>query len=131
MTAIVDPPTQAAPNITPEYEVKFLLKPAAVLGPNNKLTSTILSIFDIPPSRPLPSALLARGRGYSSISRSGLSSTTRARESTTSSRRLSRRREARQPRLSTAASTKHDSFISYLQGKAEGNAVGIGPSNGF
>ncbi|KFA67367.1 hypothetical protein S40285_09607 [Stachybotrys chlorohalonatus IBT 40285] len=50
MTAIVDSSTQAAPNMTPDYEVKLLLKPSAVLGPNNELTSTVLSTFDMSPS---------------------------------------------------------------------------------
>ncbi|KAH7133966.1 hypothetical protein EDB81DRAFT_886776 [Dactylonectria macrodidyma] len=50
MTTIVDSSTQAAPNMTPEYEVKLLLKPTAVLDPNKELKSTVLSTFDMPPS---------------------------------------------------------------------------------
>ncbi|KAK8007169.1 glucose dehydrogenase [Apiospora arundinis] len=50
MTAIVDSATQGAPNMTPDYELKFLLKPTAVLGPNTELTSTVLSTFNMPPS---------------------------------------------------------------------------------
>ncbi|KAJ4178544.1 hypothetical protein NW767_014838 [Fusarium falciforme] len=50
MTAIVICPTQAAPNMTPEHEVKLLLKPTAVLGPDNELTSAILSTFDTLPT---------------------------------------------------------------------------------
>ncbi|KAH7109243.1 hypothetical protein B0J13DRAFT_663866 [Dactylonectria estremocensis] len=52
MTAIVDSSTQAAPNMTPDYEVKLLLKPTAVLGPNKELTSTVLSTFDMPQASP-------------------------------------------------------------------------------
>ncbi|KAH8656401.1 hypothetical protein BGZ61DRAFT_190428 [Ilyonectria robusta] len=50
MTAIVASPTQAAPNMTPDYEVKLLLNPTAVLGPDNELTSTVLLTFDMPPT---------------------------------------------------------------------------------
>ncbi|RYC93793.1 hypothetical protein BFJ63_vAg3431 [Fusarium oxysporum f. sp. narcissi] len=50
MTANAEPSTQAAPNMTPEYEVKLLLKPTAVLGPEKELKSTVLSTFDMPPS---------------------------------------------------------------------------------
>ncbi|KAH7233728.1 uncharacterized protein BKA55DRAFT_522996 [Fusarium redolens] len=50
MAAITDSSAQAAPNMTPEYEVKLLLNPTAVLGPNKKLTSTVLSTFDMPTS---------------------------------------------------------------------------------
>lgn len=50
MTANAEPSTQAAPNMAPEFEVKLLLKPAAVLGPNKELESTVLSAFDMPPS---------------------------------------------------------------------------------
>ncbi|KAL6405740.1 hypothetical protein AUP68_10878 [Ilyonectria robusta] len=48
MTAIVDSLMQAALNMTPEYEVKLLLKLTAVLGPNKELTSTVLSAFEMP-----------------------------------------------------------------------------------
>lgn len=50
MAAIADSSTQEAPNMTPEYEVKLLLKPTAVLSPNKELMSTVLSTFDMPPS---------------------------------------------------------------------------------
>ncbi|RKK65610.1 hypothetical protein BFJ69_g16135 [Fusarium oxysporum] len=50
MTANAEPSTQAVPNMTPEYEVKLLLKPTAVLGPDKELKSTVLSTFDMPPS---------------------------------------------------------------------------------
>jgi len=50
MTPNAEPSTQAAPNMTPEYEVKLLLKPTAVLGPEKELKSTVLSAFDMPPS---------------------------------------------------------------------------------
>ncbi|KAM5353353.1 hypothetical protein ACJ41O_000003 [Fusarium nematophilum] len=50
MTAIVVSPTKTAPNMTPEYEVKLLLNPAAVLGPDNELRSSVLSTFDMPPT---------------------------------------------------------------------------------
>ncbi|KAJ3455567.1 hypothetical protein MRS44_017049 [Fusarium solani] len=50
MAAIVDSSAQAAPNMTPEYEVKLLLEPTAVLGPNKELTSTVLSAFNMSPS---------------------------------------------------------------------------------
>ncbi|KAH7016122.1 uncharacterized protein B0I36DRAFT_206013, partial [Microdochium trichocladiopsis] len=48
MTAIVDSAMQGAPNMMPDYEIKFLLKPTAVLGPNTELTSSVLSTFDMP-----------------------------------------------------------------------------------
>ncbi|KAK2468675.1 hypothetical protein H9L39_19834 [Fusarium oxysporum f. sp. albedinis] len=50
MTANAEPLTQAAPNITPKYEVKLLLKPTEVLGPDKELKSTVLLTFDMPPS---------------------------------------------------------------------------------
>lgn len=50
MAAITDSSAQAAPNMTLEYEFKLLLNPTAVLGPNKKLTSTVLSTFDMPTS---------------------------------------------------------------------------------
>jgi hypothetical protein len=50
MTANAEPSTQAAPNMTPEYEVKLLLKPSAVLGLDKELKSTVLSTFDMPSS---------------------------------------------------------------------------------
>ncbi|KAM6504668.1 hypothetical protein FSOLCH5_015171 [Fusarium solani] len=50
MTAIIASPMQAAPDMTPEYEVKLLLNPTAVLGPDHELTSTVLSTFDMPPT---------------------------------------------------------------------------------
>ncbi|KAG7406723.1 hypothetical protein Forpe1208_v014424 [Fusarium oxysporum f. sp. rapae] len=36
--------------MTPEYEVKLLLKPTAVLSLDKELKGTILSTFDMPPS---------------------------------------------------------------------------------
>ncbi|EWZ28677.1 hypothetical protein FOZG_17682 [Fusarium oxysporum Fo47] len=36
MTANAEPSTQAAPNMTPEYEVKLLLEPTAVLSHNKE-----------------------------------------------------------------------------------------------
>ncbi|RKK92165.1 hypothetical protein BFJ68_g15989 [Fusarium oxysporum] len=50
MTANAEPSMQAAPNMAPEYEVKLLLKPTEVLGPDKELKSTVLSTFDMPPS---------------------------------------------------------------------------------
>ncbi|KAF4333752.1 hypothetical protein FBEOM_12427 [Fusarium beomiforme] len=50
MTANAEPPMQAAPNMTPEYEVKLLLKPTAVLSLDKELKSTVLSTFDMPSS---------------------------------------------------------------------------------
>jgi hypothetical protein len=50
MAPIAEPSAQVAPNMTPEYEVKLLLKPAVVLGPNKELKSNVLSTFDMPPS---------------------------------------------------------------------------------
>jgi hypothetical protein len=37
-------------NLVPDYEVKLLLKPSEVLGPNNKLKDAVLSAFSIPSS---------------------------------------------------------------------------------
>ena len=39
------PLTTAAPNMVPDYEVKLLLQPTAVLGSDNKLLPTVLSAF--------------------------------------------------------------------------------------
>ncbi|KAH7127271.1 hypothetical protein EDB81DRAFT_598704, partial [Dactylonectria macrodidyma] len=50
MTAIVASSMQAAPNMTPEYEVKLLFRPTAVLDPDNELTSIVLATFDMPPT---------------------------------------------------------------------------------
>ncbi|MFC4811804.1 hypothetical protein [Paenibacillus sp. GCM10023250] len=41
-------PAHAASNMVPDYEVKLLLNPSAVLGPDFKLTSTVLSTFAMP-----------------------------------------------------------------------------------
>lgn len=41
---------QAVPNMLPEYEVRLQLNPAKVLGPDHKLTGTVLSAFDMPPT---------------------------------------------------------------------------------
>ncbi|KAJ5906996.1 uncharacterized protein N7473_003912 [Penicillium subrubescens] len=50
MAAIVGFPTQSEPNIIPDYEVRLLLNPTAVLGPEHELTSTVLSAFHIAPT---------------------------------------------------------------------------------
>jgi hypothetical protein len=39
---------QAASNMVPDYEVKLLLNPTAVLGTDNKLKPTVLSTFSMP-----------------------------------------------------------------------------------
>ncbi|KAE8412675.1 hypothetical protein BDV36DRAFT_300654 [Aspergillus pseudocaelatus] len=44
--------TQEVPNMVPDYEVRLQLNPDAVLGPDHKLTSTVLSTFGIPQSNP-------------------------------------------------------------------------------
>ncbi|KAF3931292.1 hypothetical protein ABW20_dc0109701 [Dactylellina cionopaga] len=41
---------QAASNMVPDYEVKLLLNPTAVLGTDNKLKPTVLSTFGMPTS---------------------------------------------------------------------------------
>jgi hypothetical protein len=41
---------RAASNLTPDYEVKLLMDPSKVLGPDFKLTSTVLSTFSMPTS---------------------------------------------------------------------------------
>jgi hypothetical protein len=48
MTNTVGSLTRAAPNMTPEYEVKLLLNPTAVLGTDGGLTNDILSTFNMP-----------------------------------------------------------------------------------
>jgi len=48
MTNTVGSLTRAAPNMTPEYEVKLLLNPTAVLGTDGGLTGDILSTFNMP-----------------------------------------------------------------------------------
>lgn len=48
MTNIVGSLTLAAPNMTPNYEVKLLLDPTAVLGTDGGLTGDILSTFNMP-----------------------------------------------------------------------------------
>ncbi|KAF5261265.1 hypothetical protein FOXYS1_8051 [Fusarium oxysporum] len=45
MTANAEPSTQVAPNMKPEYEVKLLLKPTAVLRLDKELQDTVLSTF--------------------------------------------------------------------------------------
>lgn len=42
------PFAQAASNMVPDYEVKILLNPTAVLGSDNKLKATVLSTFSMP-----------------------------------------------------------------------------------
>lgn len=44
------PTASAASNIVPDYEVKLLLIPTAVLGSDNKLKATVLSTFAMPTS---------------------------------------------------------------------------------
>ncbi|KAF3158719.1 hypothetical protein TWF788_004525 [Orbilia oligospora] len=39
---------RAASNMAPDYEVKLLLNPTAVLGTDNKLTPTVLPTFGMP-----------------------------------------------------------------------------------
>jgi hypothetical protein len=41
--------TKAVPNMMPDYEVRLLLNPAAVLTPKQELKDTVLSAFEIPP----------------------------------------------------------------------------------
>ncbi|MFD0679205.1 MULTISPECIES: hypothetical protein [unclassified Paenibacillus] len=41
-------PVKAASNMVPDYEVKLLMQPSAVLGSDNKLTSTVRSAFGMP-----------------------------------------------------------------------------------
>lgn len=43
-------PTKRAANMVPDYEVKLLLQPTAVLGTDNKLKPTVLSTFSMPTS---------------------------------------------------------------------------------
>jgi hypothetical protein len=50
MTAIGVSPIQAVPNMVPDYEIRLLLNPTAVLNPGHKLTHTVLSTFEIPPT---------------------------------------------------------------------------------
>ncbi|KAJ5308967.1 hypothetical protein PENANT_c020G02756 [Penicillium antarcticum] len=50
MTAAIVSPTQAVPNMTPDYEVRLLLNSAAVLSPLYELTDTVLSAFEMPPT---------------------------------------------------------------------------------
>jgi hypothetical protein len=54
MTGIVDSSAPAEPNMTPDYEVRLLLKPAAVLSPNNELMGTVLSTFGIHSTATMP-----------------------------------------------------------------------------
>ncbi|SEF72939.1 hypothetical protein [Paenibacillus sp. UNC499MF] len=49
-TVIQSAPAQAASNLVPDYEVKILLKPEAVLGSDNKLKSSVLNTFAMPSS---------------------------------------------------------------------------------
>ena len=44
------PLTTTVVNMVPDYEVKLLLSPAAVLGADKKLTPTVRSVFDMPKS---------------------------------------------------------------------------------
>lgn len=49
MTPTVVSPTQAVPNMTPDYEVRLLLKPTKVLSSEHELTKTVLSTFNMDP----------------------------------------------------------------------------------
>lgn len=49
-TVIQSAPSQAASNMVPDYEVKILLNPEAVLGSDNKLKSSVLNTFGMPSS---------------------------------------------------------------------------------
>lgn len=49
MTAVAGSPIKAKANMVPDYEVRFLLKPTAVLSSENELTGTVLSTFDMNP----------------------------------------------------------------------------------
>ena len=48
--AVAATAVQAASNMVPDYEVKLLLIPTAVLGTDNKLKPTVLSTFSMPTS---------------------------------------------------------------------------------
>ncbi|KAJ5617883.1 hypothetical protein N7537_002997 [Penicillium hordei] len=50
MTATVISPTKEVPNMTPDYEVKLLLNPTAVLSSKHELTDTVLSTFNTAPT---------------------------------------------------------------------------------
>ncbi|KAJ5414991.1 hypothetical protein N7509_000089 [Penicillium cosmopolitanum] len=50
MATIVSFPAQSEPNIIPDYEVRLLLNPTAVLDPEHELTNTVLSAFHIAPT---------------------------------------------------------------------------------
>ncbi|KAJ5725759.1 uncharacterized protein N7483_007116 [Penicillium malachiteum] len=50
MTAIPVPPTQAAPNMMPDYKVRLLLSPEAVLDPKKELMDTVRSALKISPT---------------------------------------------------------------------------------
>ncbi|KGO76916.1 hypothetical protein PITC_004500 [Penicillium italicum] len=50
MTPILVSPTQAVPNMTPDYEVRLLLNPTAVFSPEFELKDTVLSAFNMAPT---------------------------------------------------------------------------------
>lgn len=50
MDAALVSPTEAMPNMTPDYEVRLLLKPNKVLSSEHELTDTVLSTFNMPPA---------------------------------------------------------------------------------
>ncbi|KAJ5641357.1 hypothetical protein N7490_005357 [Penicillium lividum] len=50
MTATVISSTLAVPNMVPDYEVKLLLNPTAVLDPKYELTDDVLTAFEMPPT---------------------------------------------------------------------------------
>ncbi|GLI73557.1 hypothetical protein PoHVEF18_001775 [Penicillium ochrochloron] len=43
-------PTPAVPNMMPDYEVRLLLNPTAVLSPEHEVMATVLSTFEMPPT---------------------------------------------------------------------------------
>ncbi|KAJ5581360.1 hypothetical protein N7450_007661 [Penicillium hetheringtonii] len=54
MTGIVDPSAPVEPNMTPDYEVRLLFKPTAVLSPADELIGAVLSTFGIPSTATMP-----------------------------------------------------------------------------
>uniref|UniRef100_A0A8H7NHN3 Uncharacterized protein n=1 Tax=Bionectria ochroleuca TaxID=29856 RepID=A0A8H7NHN3_BIOOC len=51
LSRAIPPPKKA--NLTPEYEVRLLLKPEIVLNPDHEPTSTVLSAFGMSPTSTL------------------------------------------------------------------------------
>jgi hypothetical protein len=54
MTGNVVSSAPAKPNMTPDYEVRLLINPAAVLSPKNELMGSVLSTFGIPLTATMP-----------------------------------------------------------------------------